>query len=547
MGYLLAALHYAPGSQPKRLHLSAALKMLLAYLLSLAPPALLLAGYNWLRAGDPLETGYDLSLFSSSLWLGLYKLLFSPLRGLFIYSPLLILSILGLVWLWQEHQHEAALTTGVVSITILVFSIWSSGEGLSWGSRFLIPAIPFLCLALAPVLERALAGARLLAGLLAGLAVLSFAIQFLGVAINPWIYLAGLQAEFGGEFFLENTPALTDFRYTQVLGQLQSWSPTNSDVAWWQPGFFDALALGLSLFLVAAAIIHLWTMLSGPLPPVSYSIVTLGLLLIGAYLLLARYYRTDQRQFGPLDDAYTRALNTAASQAGAGECIVTVAPNHYHVPMNRFKARVPIIGFARQQPPVPGNALPLLRQALAGRSAWLITVGFPPAAADNAVEEWLTLHAYKASDRWFDDARLVWYGAGAPMANRPMEARLGKELRLVQVRLSESLPTGQVLPVELVWLAEDTPRANYNLFLQLLSADGRLVAQHDGPPNGGYSPTSSWAAGQEILDRHGLPLADGLPAGEYHLIAGLYDPATGKRVPVAGGVDFLDLGTVSVQ
>jgi hypothetical protein len=143
-------------------HLAASLRPLAYYLLGLIPPALLLMGYNWVRAANPLQTGYDLTLFSSNFWLGLYKLLFSPLRGFLIYSPILILSLPGVIWLWKQHRAEAALILGVTGVTLGLFSIWASGEGLSWGSRFLIPVIPFLCLALAPVLTRAFAGSKVL-------------------------------------------------------------------------------------------------------------------------------------------------------------------------------------------------------------------------------------------------------------------------------------------------------------------------------------------------------------------------------------------------
>jgi hypothetical protein len=522
------------------------LQSLISFGLGLVPPCLLLMGYNWARAGNPLQTGYDLTLFSSGVLLGLYKLLLSPLRGFLIYSPLLVLGIPGLVWLWRAHPAEAMLATGVTGITVLLFSIWSSGEGLSWGSRFLVPIVPFLCLALAPALQRAFDGSKLLAVLVVGLAVLSFAIQFLGVGMNPWIYLGQIQAQFGGEFFLENTPALTDFRYSQIIGQIQSWSLANSDIAWWQPGAFDPVALGLSLFLLAIAVANLTSQISMIRPQLS-SLVTLTCTLLVTSFLLARYYMTDQRQFGPLDDPYSQALNIAAGQADPQDRIVTVAQNHYHVPMNRFKARVPIIGFARQSPPVPETALSLLRASLRGPTTWLITVGFSPAAPDNAVERWLTSNAFKAKDQWLDDARLVWYGTENQNRIHLVQIVLGQELRLVSASAAEAAISGQILPVEFRWLPIESPGADYNLFLQLLDGDGKLVAQHDGPPNGGYTLTSAWSPGQEIIDRHGLALPSDLPAGTYQLIAGLYDPNTGQRVPAQPEGDFVDLGTVRVE
>jgi len=511
----------------------------LYFVLGLMPPALMLMGYNWARAGNPLQTGYDLTIFSPNLALGLYKLLFSPLRGLIIYSPLLIMSIPGLIWLWGRRRAEAGLIAALTGITIIIFAVWSSGEGLSWGSRFLVPVVPLLCLALAPVLDRAFAGSKVLAGSLVALGSLSFVIQLLGVTINPWVHLAKVQAEFGGEFFLENTPALTDLRYSQVIGQLQSWSVANSDLAWWQPWSFDVVALGFSLALVLAAVINL--KFATPRP----TVIAL-LTLVISYVLLARYFITD-RQFGLPYDGYTQALSNAVTVAKPGDTAVTVAPYHYHVPMNRFKDRLPIVGFSESPPPLPQTALPLLEDAISGQNTWLVTAGVAPAAPNNAAEQWLTFNAFKASDKWFDDVRLVWYGAQEPTITRSINATLGEELHVVSVAIAETSQPGQVLPVEIVWVPIERPNADYNVFLQVLAADGTLVAQRDGPPNGGYSPTSAWSPGEEVSDRRGVALPAGLPAANYQLIAGMYDPNTGQRLVTDQGRDFVDLGSVPVE
>jgi hypothetical protein len=546
-----------------------------SFLLGLIPPALLLMGYNWARAGNPFQTGYDLTIFSPNVLLGLYKLLFSPLRGLFTYSPLLVLCLPGFVWLWRRCRAETALALGVVGITVLLFSAWTSGEGLSWGSRFLVPIVPLLCLALAPALERALGGSRMVIGLLAGLGIVSFGIQFLGVSINPWVYLARLQADLGGQFFLENTSALADFGTMQAVGQVRSWSLANSDVVWWQPWGFDGLVFGAIALLAGISGVNLKYQISNvnrqslavggqqsavgqslisnlqsPTSSLQSLISTLCLLLLAvltSFFLLARAYQTD-RQFGPPDDGYTQALADIARRAAPGESIVSVAPYHYHVPMNRFKAQTPILGLAQQADPVPGTMLPLLRDALGGSNAWLVTVGFAPAAPDNAAERWLAFNAFKASDEWFPgDVRLVQYGVAHPPATRSLNTTLGDVVRLVKVNTVESLRPGQTLPAEFVWLPLRRPGVDYHLFLQLLTAGGDLVAQHDSSPGGGYVPTSAWSPGTEVLDRHGLALPAGLPPGEYRLIAGLYDPTSGKRLPVDRGGDFVEIGRIALQ
>ncbi len=574
-------------ASPRRRGISSVLLPLITFGLAVSLVGAGLMGYNAIRSGNPLQTGYDLTLFSPNILLGLYKLLFSPLRGFFIYSPILLLSLPGWWLLRQTHPAEAWLFAGLAGVTLGLFSAWSSGEGLSWGSRFLVPVVPFFAICLAPIVEMVgggrwqMADGRVASSKVAGnptshiphhasrltfyvLLPLSLLIQLLGVTINPWVFLAELQAEFGGEFFLEKTAALYDFRYSQIVGQLQAWSVQNSDLAWWQPWGFDGLAFGLSLALILLTGWHLWReataddqqgssgageqrskekisplLLFSPAPLLAFTLFV-------TYFLLTRYYVTD-RQFGPPDDAYTRALNTAAARANPGDQIVTVAQYHYHVPMNRFKTRLSIIGFAQQVWPPAETALPLLKAALAGPNVWLVTIGFPPASPNNAAERWLTFNAFPASNDWFEDIRLVRFGAQPPPLTQAINATLGDEVKLVEVKLAESAQAGQTLPVEFIWLPLRRPQADYNVFLQLLTAASVPIAQHDSPPQGGYTLTSTWRPGQSIADRHALALPSTLPAGVYQLIAGLYDPVTGQRLFIAQKKDYVNLGQVRLD
>jgi hypothetical protein len=534
---------------------------LVVFILSIGFAGVLLMAYNAFRAGNPTDTGYDLTLFSPNILLGLYKLLFSPLRGLFVYTPVLLLSLPGWWYLRKIHPAEAWLFAGIIGITVALFSAWSSGEGLSWGSRFLVPLIPFFALSMTPIVEKVQqrAAPYVLRFTFYALLLLSLIIQFLGIAINPWVFLGKIQADFGGEFFLENTAALYDFRYSQIAGQLESWSLQNSDVVWWQPWGFDWPAFGLSLGLVLFSGWLLWLQITTnhqpPTPPAllltPYLMLLVTLLL--SFFLLARYSRTDL-QFGPPDDAYTRALNIAAAQRDPADQIATAAQYHYHVPMNRFKARVPITGFAQQTWPPPHTALPLLRNVTAGPNVWLVTVGFQPAAPNNATEQWLAANTFKTSDEWLGDSaptgvgvRLVRYATQKPKTNRSINATLGQEMQLMDVNLVETIPAGQALPVEFTWRSRTQPRANYNLFLQLLNQDGTLIAQHDSPPNGGYTPTSTWLPGQPVTTRHALPLPTNLPPGDYRLITGLYHPNSGERLITESGNDFIELGIIHVE
>ena len=178
---------------------------------------------------------------------------------------------------------------------------------------------------------------------------------------------------------------------------------------------------------------------------------------------------------------------------------------------------------------------------------WLVTVGRQPAETDNRAEAWLAQNAFKATDDWLPDTvRLVSYGVPIPAQTFDINRQLGDAIRLEQAAYPASIRAGQILPVMFVWRALAVPPADYTVFLQLIAADGSLVAQHDAPPQGGYRPTGTWTSEERLRDQHGLSLPADLPPGNYRLIAGLYNPANGQRLTTPDGADFVDLGAMQV-
>lgn len=138
----------------------------------------------------------------------------------------------------------------------------------------------------------------------------------------------------------------------------------------------------------------------------------------------------------------------------------------------------------------------------------------------------------------------------APPPLTPLDKNVGEFASLVGWRTDAKPPplrAGQTARVTLYWLARRATSNNYNVFLHLTRADGIPLAQSDGPPVGGYTPTSRWLAGELIPDPRRLRLPATLSPGSYQVWAGLYDPVTGDRLPVAGRDDGRILvGTLSV-
>jgi hypothetical protein len=103
------------------------------------------------------------------------------------------------------------------------------------------------------------------------------------------------------------------------------------------------------------------------------------------------------------------------------------------------------------------------------------------------------------------------------------------------------------LPVEIHYRVEAVVDP-LRWFVQLLGPDGRLIAQVDTAPLDGYSAFTDLPAGAEAFERVALILPAGLAAGDYQLIAGIYNPSVegGPRLRSETESDFVDLGRVAV-
>ncbi len=68
-----------------------------------------------------------------------------------------------------------------------------------------------------------------------------------------------------------------------------------------------------------------------------------------------------------------------------------------------------------------------------------------------------------------------------------------------------------------------------------MDGQGQLAAQHDSPPANGTLPTSLWVSGEIIIDDHTVRLPSDIEVGTHTLQVGIYNPATGGRLPVSTG------------
>ena len=89
--------------------------------------------------------------------------------------------------------------------------------------------------------------------------------------------------------------------------------------------------------------------------------------------------------------------------------------------------------------------------------------------------------------------------------------------------------------VKLFWRALKTIDEDYTVFVHLVDANGKIIAQKDDQPQRGAYPTSFWDAGEVIGDEHALTIPRDALSGTYQVEVGIYRVSDGARLPVRDG------------
>jgi Dolichyl-phosphate-mannose-protein mannosyltransferase len=212
----------------------------------------LIALYNQAAFGDPFlttEQAYQhtsslLGSFSYPLLSGLYLDLFSPLRGVFVYCPILILGALGFDFILRRRETASeGLLLAACFVGILVpYAMWYNPVGgEAFGQRFLIPVIPFLLIPSGFLVE---AKKR-------GIAVIAYLLYGVGVIFNG---IAGVTTAIPQAEAVSHFPFLTHVLPLFLKGQLDTWWWREAGPAWWAP----ALLIIATAFLLPLAVHGTW-------------------------------------------------------------------------------------------------------------------------------------------------------------------------------------------------------------------------------------------------------------------------------------------------
>ncbi len=526
----------------------------------------------------------------------------SPFRGIFWYSPVLLLGLIGALPFTRRHRWEGIAFLLLVAAHILGYSrylYWSGG--VAWGARYMLPIIPFLLLLAAPIFAWLIkdqappSTSELSQNTSSGLRVTHYALRittWLLIAWSSFVALLGILFDWRAyelPFLLEQAKVwggigeAIDATYmniavSPVVGHIRLLLTGGAplDLAWMQQRGMGASAfvpqgLLLSLGLMALALAALVWIWRQPQRAGLAALLMTAASVIAASLLLVIYRQGDAR-FDAYDvDRFLKPIMARLEEVpcgwqGCDQVALVNDPALTDYFLNYLAA--PLVWYGIDYAPVNQR----LMERLAGRYGRIWLIRDRSAAADDAegrraVERWLVEHTFKLDEEQIDDwARLVQFSAaGLPVEVAEPGQALG-DLTLARAELAieqqpaagrqpaaEPLDDGQilarpgdVLQLSLHWLAGQTPQGNYTVFVQLLDEAGQVVAQKDRWPGDGLFPTATMQPGQTIVDNLAIPLD--LPPGRYRLIAGLYqgDVEGYPRLSGPGG-DFVELPAIQVR
>lgn len=233
------------------------------FALGVAPGAAAIGAYNFAIFGSPFMTTEQayvgqsiLGKFSTPLYKGLALNLVLPSRGIFVFAPLTLLGVLGYVDALRakKDRAEMLLLLAIFLGILIPYSAWYDPTGgLSFGPRFMVPAMPFLLLPAGLITEQAKGPRRLLVyGLYAAGAVMNGMAAFVtavppfrGYDVSPFINYIVPNFEVGN----------FDSVWAAYLGH-----------PWYLGAFLVvALGVGIPIFWVEAVRRRRVSMIQGPL------------------------------------------------------------------------------------------------------------------------------------------------------------------------------------------------------------------------------------------------------------------------------------------
>jgi hypothetical protein len=235
---------------------------------ALVPLALLLA-YN-LRVVGQFTGGYGLivetsfssrSFFAHNTLTGMAGLLFSPTRGLFVFSPFLLYLLICSRQVFRDRDSRF-LTIAISTAIALQLAIYASNDwrqGATWGPRWLISMLPMLVWMLPPVFDALRRNGRIV---FVSLCLVAITIEAIGASWYTGTSDAPIYAITAGPNALRaawdprNTPFLAELRHPRAPADLAVEARGSLDIAKTADGQDLSAANGKPIVVEGWALAH---------------------------------------------------------------------------------------------------------------------------------------------------------------------------------------------------------------------------------------------------------------------------------------------------
>lgn len=290
----------------------------------------------------------------------------------------------------------------------------------------------------------------------------------------------------------------------------------------------------LPLFLVglACGLLVIWRK--------AWPLAALLALVLGGSMLLSDYYYFSDTAYAK-SPAWREMIGYIHQKAQPGDLLVYNFPESSILYYNEEKLSAELIpnGSGLSADEISAH----LEQAMAGYTrVWLVPLVRPWWDARGDVITWLDRHGDRLDQRFFRGVHVNLYltPSAWQSAMTPQPATFAKGVRLRGFRLSGGenethelrLSPGDALRLSLYWQMDAPTDLPYTVFTHLVGPDGQVHGQWDNPPVRGTYPTTDWSPGESVVDQYEIPINSDAPVGEHRLLVGLYDSATGTRLPV---------------
>lgn len=515
----------------------------------------------------------------------------SPGGSLWATSPMILLAIIGSVMLLRRGQHRLvwlvwlAFVGYTVGHALVTGADWFGGQ--SWPPRFLVPILPVIMMATAPVFETIFNKKhQLLTALWLTLLGYGMWIQFSGVSLMWYQYENSLPIESNG--LTEWELGLTQINYFRWVVLPQRWNDLGLDFLWTRTGVqsWGVQFAGLTLLIFGTLLWVLrrknsWLRLAIPIFAIAWG----GLVLINFQAVYDR---------DPVVQSHKQALHDAVDymvQHAKPDDILLLPNNFYErFILNHLDVAAPrpiILQPELAEPPserqpaevvsnnpndwLPLSSLRVLHHIASNRDGFWYLANTSPFMtwSFRPFERYMALYYYPLHEIELahpdQTVRLLEYSTRQPAPNpfstfNPdtlTDLRFGDHIALTGFQLPNGVryDAGQVVELSLLWHTDAQLDHDYTVAWFIADADtGQFVAQgQDSMPQAGFASTTSWQPQVGVWDNRALRLPDDLTTGEYVIWVLLYrfNPELNaiERLPVTGETvtDSDTIGVLPIQ